>query len=244
MINIMEAILRNFYVKFFLAFIFTSSFATHAIAETPKTYVKIEKPADGTFVINSTEASLSELTATGNLDPKVEWSKNAKQALTKAANEYITEKKYKFIALDISDTDDSDALQIVKLNDAVTDSIQLNSFPMAKLPTKTDFDWTIGDGAQKLVPDDLKSENGQKYALFITTKGSYSSGGRKALLVTAMLVGGSIPMGGQDVRASLVDLKDGKVVWYKYDVVSFGTDIRTEEGAKAEIEKLFKELPF
>lgn len=236
--------MNNSYIKFFSALIFAGMVSSNAIAETPKTFVKIEKPAAGTFVINSTEASLSELTATGNLDPKVEWSKNAKLALTKAANEYISEKKYNFIALDISDTDDSEALQIVKLNDAVTDSIQLNSFPMAKLPTKNAFDWTIGEGAQKLIPTNLEGDNSQKYALFISTKGSYSSGGRKALLVTALIVGGSIPMGGQEVRATLVDLTSGKIVWYKYDVVSLGTDIRTENGAKAEVEKIFKELPF
>lgn len=236
--------INHFFAKFFLiATISVFSFQTAYAA--PKNYVEIVKPPAGSSLIN-TEADvvLSELTATGIQDPKPEWSDAAKKYLSQAAKAALEARNYKVAAVDLENTDNPRAIQILKLNDAVTDSITMNSIPILSLPTKKDFDWTLGEGVQFIVPADIaESESPPRYALFLAARGSWSSGGRKALMIGAALLGASVPLGGQAIRASIVDLKTGQVVWYKLDTVSSFIDIRTEEGAKAEIANIFKDLP-
>ncbi len=52
-----------------------------------------------------------------------------------------------------------------------------------------------------------------------------------------------MPMGGQVITGSLVDLKTGQIVWYQTMGVPSGTDIRTPEGAGEAVNILFKKLP-
>ena len=128
---------------------------------------------------------------------------------------------------------------MLKLNSAVTDTVFFNT--IWKLPTKTTFDYTLGEDAAKLIP--AGSETAPAYALFVECKGSYSSSGRAATMIVMAAMGVGMPMGGQALRATLVDLKTGQVVWYQLMTVPPGTDIRTAEGAGTAVNLLFKQLP-
>ena len=93
----------------------------------------------------------------------------------------------------------------------------------------------------------LKDRYGSDYALFVHTKATYSSGGRIVLgLITA--VGGiSLSQGTQIGFASLVDLDDGKVIWFRHPLTE-GTwfnnaDGRTSDGAVVLAEALLEGLP-
>ena len=101
----------------------------------------------------------------------------------------------------------------------------------------------MGDGVTTLVPADAAPDAPPAYALFVRVKGSYSSGGRAAMMVGMAMLGAAVPMGGQTIQASLVDLKTGQVVWYNFMVVPAGTDIRTAEGAGAAVNILTTKLP-
>jgi hypothetical protein len=203
--------------------------------------VEITKPAEGTpILVVMPEVSLGMLTAGGTVEPKEEWSQNTRKYLNDGLAKALQGKKYATASTDLAAYEDSQDQQMLKLNDAVTDSIAQNIGLLA-LPTKTSFDWTLGDGAAGLVPAD--SATPPAYALFVRCKGSWSSGGRGAAFLAAAAFGAAIPMGGQFITATLVDLKTGQVVWYQFNMVGMGTDIRTPEGAATAVDNLFKTLP-
>jgi hypothetical protein len=220
-----------------------SAAAPMARADEPvPTFIQIAKPASGTtMMVVKPEVELGLLTAAGSTEPKDDWSQSAQKYLNAAAATALQNKSYKTSAADLTTYEDPSALQILKLNDAVTATITLNSF--VKLPTKTSFDYTLGDGAARLVPPDTDAAAQPAYALFLRVQGNYQSGGRAAMNVGMALLGGPIITGSQRVMGTLVDLKTGQVVWYKLAIVGSGTDIRTPEGATEEIGKLFKDLP-
>jgi len=204
------------------------------------TYVQIEKPAKGTpILVVLPTVSLSLLTASGSQEPKDDWSHSAQTFLNTSMNDVLANREYKTVSVDLNTYEDPTALQMLKLNAAVTDTIQINSF--WKLPTKASFDYTLGEDAAKLVP--AGSEAAPAYALFVECKGSYSSGGRAAMMIGMAALGVGIPMGGQALRATLVDLKTGKLVWYQLMSVPATIDIRTAEGAGTAVNSLFKKLP-
>lgn len=219
-----------------------SATAPAALGAPVETFVKIEKPAEGTpILIIVPEVSLGMLTAGGAVDPKEEWSQNARKYLNDALTKQVAVRKYSTLSADLTAYEDSHDLQMLKLNDIVSDSILLSQFPMFKLPTKTTFDWTLGTGAAQLAPEGV--ESAPAYALFLRAKGSYSSSGRAVAWLAAAALGVSTPLGGQTMVASLVDLKTGRVVWYQNYIVPAGTDIRTAEGATNAVLGLFKKLP-
>ncbi|ESQ92006.1 hypothetical protein ABAC460_03660 [Asticcacaulis sp. AC460] len=208
----------------------------------PQTYVTIEKPANGTPVlVVRPEVSLGMITAAGAYERRDDWSENATQYLNEAATTALTAKSYTTQSAELTQFEDAHDLQLLKLNSVVVDTIAMNEVPLFALPTKTTFDWTLGEGAAALAPDD--GDVKPAYVLFVQAQGTYSSGGRAALAVGMMALGVGVPMGGQVVSASLVDLTSGRVVWYGTYAVAPGTDIRTAEGAKTAIKQLFFKFP-
>lgn len=225
-----------------LALAISSTTLAPAMAEAPVNYIKIAKPEAGTPVLLvQPEVSLALLTAGGSQDPKEEWSQSARKFIGESLNTVLSNRKYKTSTIDLTTYEDSRTLQILKLNDAVIDSIALNQIITYKMPTKAGFDWTLGDGVTTLVPADADAP--PAYALFVRVKGSYSSGGRAAMMIGMAALGAAIPMGGQTIQASLVDLKTGQVVWYNFMGVAAGTDIRTAEGAASAVNTLTANLP-
>ena len=204
------------------------------------TYVHIEKPAKGTpILVVLPTVSLNLLTASGAQEPKEDWSHSAQGFLDASMIDSLSKRDYKTVGVDLNTYEDPAALQMLKLNSAVTDTVFFNT--IWKLPTKTTFDYTLGEDAAKLIP--AGSETAPAYALFVECKGSYSSSGRAATMIVMAAMGVGMPMGGQALRATLVDLKTGQVVWYQLMTVPPGTDIRTAEGAGTAVNLLFKQLP-
>lgn len=217
-----------------------------ARAGTAPTFVSIAKPAEGARVlVVKPEATLNMLTAGGAQEPKDAWSQSAQKYLDASLDSAVRARKLTPLDADPDAYDDPRAVQMLKLNDAVTQSIALNALPYAKLPTKTGFDWTLGEDVAALLP--AASTDGAQtapaYALFVKAAGSYSSGGRAAVMVGMAMLGVGMPMGGQYMQGTLVDLKTGQVVWYQTLIVPSGTDIRTAEGAGAAVDKLLAKLP-
>lgn len=215
---------------------------SHAFAQTWSWNAKIEKPADGSpIIVALPEVTLSELTVTGMKDPKPEWSENAKKYLIQSIKEELEKKKYKISNFEPDANSNPDTIQVLKLNKVVSASIFLND----QLPTKKGkFEWTLGEDVKLIVPSDIPENEKPKYALFFEVEGTYSSAGRKLMTAVALVGGvGATTGAGQAVRATLVDLKTGQIVWYNLDIVSFTKDIRTQEGSKSEIVELFQKLP-
>lgn len=214
-----------------------------ARAETLKTFIKIDKPSEGApLLLVTPEVSLTLLTAGGVQEPRADWSKAAQGHLSAAITTALKTKKYAVSEVALDTYEDPRALQMLKLNDEVVSAIAMQSVPALRLPTKTTFEWTLGEGAQSLIPT-TQTPNAPHYALFLNCKGSYQSSAKAALNVGMALLGGPMQFGGQGLQATLVDLRTGQVVWYQFSMVGSGTDIREAEGAVTAVEKLFKDLP-
>jgi len=88
----------------------------------------------------------------------------------------------------------------------------------------------------------LRQESGADYALFVFMRDSYSSGGRKALMVGLALLGIGVSGGTQVGFASLVDLKTGNIVWFNRLISNIG-DLRTPEPAHDAVKQLLHGQP-
>jgi hypothetical protein len=219
--------------------------APSATAADQPTSVAVIRPDEGThLLLLKPEIRLDLLTTSGMHEPRAEWSKSAQDNLTASLTRAITTRKLVVDTVAIETYDAPRALQIIKLNEAVSASIQKNRSFLSRLPTKTGFDWTLGEGAATLLPASHEDASTPKYALFINGKGTFSSNGRTAIVAGMALLGAAMPMGGQQLRASVIDLQTGQVVWAEFQAVPFGVDIRTPEGADKAVERLLKALPF
>ncbi len=201
----------------------------------------VEKPPPTSSVLAlQPDVELSELTAVGLQQPRADWSRSAQDNLAAALKLFLDGKGLRYATLDPQTVTDPHDVQLLRLNSAVNASILLYNANLASLPThKGAFNWTLGDGAQGLGRD-YKSD----YALYILARGSYSTAGRKILFIAAAAAGVAVPLGGQSVVVSLVDLKTGRVIWYNLAQASPDSDMRSPEGARTLMADVMKSAPF
>lgn len=194
-------------------------------------------PAGARILIIQPDVQLATLTMAGLLEPRADWSQEGRDNITTEVTAAVKGHAHAYQLLDPSTALAGRTGQLLRLNEAVLTSITAGYGAM--LPTKKgSFDWTLGEGAQA-----LGQAYGADYALFTYGKGSYSSGGRKAAWLVMAAAGVSIPLGGQQAYASLVDLKTGRVVWFNTTVASPTADMRSASGAKELATSLLKDVP-
>lgn len=196
-------------------------------------------PQNAQVLITQPDIELSLLTAGGLLEPRADWTASARTNMQAAVEATLSGKSHKFTVLDPNTAMEGREGQILRLNGAVGGTIlTYGMYGKGLLPSKNGFDWTLGEGTQLLA-----AKYSSDYALFVYGRGSYSSGGRVAMMIGAAALGVSIPMGGQQAFASLVDLKTGKVIWFNQAIASPAADMRSPEGAKLLTDALLKGLP-
>jgi hypothetical protein len=88
----------------------------------------------------------------------------------------------------------------------------------------------------------LQREFGADYALFVYLRDSYSSEGRKAMMIGLALLGIGVSGGTQVGFASLVDLRTGDIVWFNRLISTVG-DLRTLAPAHDAVEELLSGQP-
>jgi hypothetical protein len=196
-------------------------------------------PEEATVLLVEPEIQLSIILASGLQESRADWIASATENIRTAVQQQLQTRSHNFKSYKLADNLEGRTGQLLRLNAAVGQAIMLHSYGPFKLPTKgTNFDWTLGDGAVE-----LGAAGNADYALFINGVGSYSSGGRMAVMIGAAALGVSIPTGGQQISASLVELKTGRVVWYNVAVASPSADMRTPQGASMLVESMLKGLP-
>ena len=204
-----------------------------------------EMPRSARVLLLPPDVELFELTAGGVLEPKAEWTKLAKQHVTRALREELKTRDDDLITYEPpreNPTAEHMHQQLVKLHTAVGQTIVLHKIlgPQLalELPTKKDkFDWSLGQNAQ-LFRDGTDAD----YGIFMHVRDSYASAGRVAVIVVAALLRVSVSGGQQVMFASLVDLKTGNLVWFNLLARAAG-DLRTEENARDAIKELLEDLP-
>ncbi len=204
-----------------------------------------EIPGRARVLLLPADIELSELTAGGVLEPKADWTKLAKQHVTKALSEELKATNDNLIIYEPpveNPMAEHMHQQLIKLHTAVGQTIVLHKIlgPQLamELPTKKDkFDWTLGRNAQM-----LRDGTDADYGLFLHVRDSYASAGRVAVIIVAALLRVGVSGGQQVMFASLVDLKTGDLVWFNLLAREAG-DLRTEENAREAIKELLEDLP-
>lgn len=187
------------------------------------------------------DVELSELTAGGLLEPKADWTQQARSHVIAALREELQAKGTPVVYQPPTNDpgEETAYTHFVKLHDAVGGAILVHKYLFVhRLPTKEGkFDWSLGHRVGR-----LRERTGADYALFVFLRDSYASPGRVALIVGAALLGVGIPGGQQYGFASLVDLRTGDVIWFNR-LVDPGGDLRTPEPARKAIKTLLTDLP-
>lgn len=220
--------------------------ATAGCAQTGvlrKTDITPRPPGSVRVLLMPLDVELSELTAGGMLEPRADWTEQAKAHVRAALEEALRGKRAALVLYNppAGEPEQTKAdRQLLELHDLVAGAILRNGF--VPLPTKKGrFDWSLGDGVKP-----LHERTKADYALFVLLRDSYASAGRVALMVGSALIapftGTVVPGGTQVGIASLVDLRGGEIVWFNR-LSSGSGDLRTPEAARRAITNLLKELP-
>jgi hypothetical protein len=205
---------------------------------------------DYSLMVMRPDVTVGLLTAGGMVEPRADWTEQARANLLHALAEQQSGRGGKTQILErregVSGVDAETVANLERLHNAVGSSIALHKYMGATLPTKRrqGLDWTLGEDAVK-----FGRATGMDYALFLHAEDSFASSGRAALQVIGLagcIIGFCAPVsgGGQSAYASLVDLRTGEVVWFnvlqtssQLPGVRFG-DIRSPEGAAQMVERL------
>ena len=223
----------------FIALFLVSCVNTN-VKQTTKAFTK--PSSSQAILLMEPDVEMGLLTASGIVEPRVDWTNDARKNLVTAVQAQLNEKSHRFTpynsTLDVSDREQ----QVLKLHETVGRSIisfGYTSQSPASLPTKKDvFDWSLGSGVRE-----LNQKYGADYALFLYSNGSYSSGGRVAASIAmAVLFGSALPGGRQVAFASLVDLRTGDIVWFNVALTA-SHDPRKLPGAETLAKALLKDIP-
>ncbi len=188
------------------------------------------------------DIELSELTASGNLEPKADWTNLARAHVSAALKAELAEKNDALIAYRQPKDEKTEHLhqQLIKLNSTVGLTIIKHKIlpnKIFELPTKQDkFDWTLGRATTVFRQDDAD------YGLFVYIRDSYTSAGRAALIVAAAILRVGVSGGKTLAFASLVDLRTGDVVWFNL-LSSESANLRETETAREAMKDLLTDLP-
>lgn len=205
-----------------------------------KVAMSVTPPAPGaTILLVKPDIELSLLTAAGMSEARADWTNQAVANVQASLERSVAGSSHTFRAVDPSTTMDGRSGQLMRLHEAVGQSILLFEYSGMPLPTKAGaFDWTLGDGAQSLA-DQYQAD----YALFTFGRGNYASGGRVAAFVVASAFGVGIPLGSQQVFTSLVDLHTGRIVWFNVGLAGPSADMRSPTGADSLVGTMMKGAP-
>lgn len=207
-------------------------------------FAPLERPTAGKrILLMPLDVELAEMSAGGMLDPKADWTENAKTHMLSALDKEAVGRNVSFVKLGEpkEGTPEADLFtQLEALHGAVGKSILVHEYmDQAKLPNKAGkFDWSLGTSAAQ-----LGKAYETDYALFFYVRDSYTSAGRAAAMFLAAALFGVYMQGGVQLGfASLVDLKSGNVVWFNRLARGTG-DLRTEAPAEETVKTLLTSFP-
>ena len=169
------------------------------------------------------DIELTELLSSGLQQPRADWTTAARKNVNHALESALAAREARISHFRPSEDVDLAARQrqIILLHRAVGRSILLHGYFGSGLASKGKrFDWTLGPGARKLDP-------AARYALFVLVRDSYGSG---------------ISPGEQFGFASLVDLNDGRLIWFNLLQAQTG-DLRDAAGTLESVARLLDGLP-
>ena len=221
-------------IFFLLFFIYScSSFTTE-----PKYTITTFEKNNTKILLMPIDIEICELTIAGICEPNASWTKESKKNIILGFEEILKNKNASLNKYNKKDQN-NEIVQLIKLHTQMGQEIINNEYGSMELPTKENFDWSIGNKVKL-----LKKKHKSDYAIFIFFRDQYSSTQRVIYnIVTAILFPGIIPIGGSQLAfASLVNLNTGDIVWFNGYYRSVG-DVRDLKSARDTVSKIFVEFP-
>ena len=224
--------------RLLVIFLFFFIYSCSTFNTEPKYTIRVFAQDSPKILLMPVDIEICELTLAGMCEPSASWTQNSRENIITSFEEILNKRNAILNKYNMNEQND-EIIQVIKLHTQIGQEIINNEYGPFKLPTKKEFNWTLGKKV-KLLKKKYKSD----YAIFIFFRDQYSSTERVIYnIVTAVLFPGIIPIGGSQIAfASLVNLNNGEVTWFNGYYRSFG-DVRDLENARDTVNKLFEEFP-
>jgi len=224
--------------RLLVIFLFFFIFSCSSFNTEPKYTISVFDKNSPKILLMPIDIEICELTLAGMCEPNAVWTKNSEENIIISFKEVLNRRNAVLKKYNINEKNDN-IIQLIKLHTQIGQEIINNEYGPFELPTKKEFNWSIGKKV-KLLKNKYKSD----YAIFIYFRDQYSSTERFIYnIVTAVLFPGIIPIGGSQLAfGSLVNLNNGEITWFNGYYRSFG-DVRDLENARDTVNKLFEEFP-
>ena len=224
--------------RLLVIFLFFFIYSCSSFNTEPKYTIRVFTQDSPKILLMPVDIEICELTLAGMCEPSASWTQNSRENIITSFEEILNKRNAILKKYNKNEHND-EIIQIIKLHTQIGQEIINNEYGPFELPTKKEFNWTLGKKV-KLLKKKYKSD----YAIFIFFRDQYSSTERVIYnIVTAVLFPGIIPIGGSQIAfASLVNLNNGEITWFNGYYRSFG-DVRDLEKARDTVNKLFEEFP-
>ena len=224
--------------RLLVIFLFFFIYSCSSFNTEPKYTIRVFTQDSPKILLMPVDIEICELTLAGMCEPSASWTQNSRENIITSFEEILNKRNAILKKYNRNEQND-EIIQVIKLHTQIGQEIINNEYGPYELPTKKEFNWTLGKKV-KLLKEKYKSD----YAIFIFFRDQYSSTERIIYnIVTAVLFPGIIPIGGSQIAfASLVNLNNGEVTWFNGYYRSFG-DVRDLENARDTVNKLFEEFP-
>ncbi len=196
------------------------------------------RPAASTLLVVPPEIELFSISAGGVTEPRADWTSAAQRHFREALHARRKAFGTRFKELTASELDEF--AELSHLHGAVAEAVFLHHVVGGawRLPTKPGgLEWSLGDAVSA-----LRARTGADYALFFWIRDTYASTERKAAMVAMAFLGVGLAGGTQVGYASLVDLRDGRLVWLNALRRSTG-DLREPASAQETLDTLLRAFP-
>lgn len=193
-------------------------------------------PKGAKVALMPADIELFLISAGGVMEPKADWTEAASRHFKAALLE--KNRKLGLASVELAESDADELAEMNNLHGAVARAIAMHHFGDLALPTKEGkLDWSLGE-----VVGIIKAKTGADYALFSWLRDSYASDERKAMMIGLALLGVGIGGGAQVGYASLVDLSNGRVLWFNR-LLRMSGDLREPDKAAETLNTLLEQFP-
>ena len=213
---------------------------------TPFVYIEPPEswaPETSRVLLMPVDTRINVITTGGTREERADWTDQSRSNLSTALREDLSAREIEIVPYREFGTTvpwDPDHAPMIKLHEIVSGAI----IGARQLPTKRrlsdetgDLDYSLGETVL-----DIATSYSADYALLVHVNASYASAGRAAVAIVAAIGGVSLQTDSQYAVASLIDLRDGNIVWFGTALGS-AVDTRQQGGAEQLVEVVLGELP-
>jgi len=197
------------------------------------------RTTQATVLLMPLDVTMSQITMGGLPELKGDWTVAAQANVAAALDRQLAAMGVDIVPYEDRGTLDRTERQLLKLHEAIGDSIMAYDLRGDAPPSKEgQLDYTLGATAQL-----LRDRYGADYALFVFAEDTLSSTGRVLSTILFAAITGYVREGGRTASfASLVDLRTGKVAWFNHAERTVG-DLRDPESAAITVDSLLEGFP-